>query len=157
MAKQLFLTIGARNRKASDKDDADAAYRTIYNWLMTKGVNPAELKMENGSGLSREERITAKEMVGLLQMAWKGNYSAEFIASMPIIGVDGTMNKRLRKTEAKGRGHIKTGTLNNVRAVAGYIRDKNNNVWAIAAILTDSKPWGSTDALDDILFDTYNQ
>lgn len=157
MAKQLFLTIGARNRKKEDKNDAEAAYRTIYNWLQTKGVSPEQLKMENGSGLSREERITAKEMVGLLQMAWKGNYSAEFISSMPIIGVDGTMNKRLRKTEARGRGHIKTGTLNNVRAIAGYIRDKNNNVWAIAAILNDSKLWGSTDALDDILLDTYKQ
>lgn len=157
MAKQLFLTIGARNRKSGDKDDAEAAYRTIYNWLLTKGVSPEQLKMENGSGLSREERITAKEMVGLLQMAWKGNYSAEFIASMPIIGVDGTMSKRLRKTEARGRGHIKTGTLNNVRAIAGFIKDKNNNVWAIAAILNDSKPWGSSDVLDDILLDTYNQ
>lgn len=157
MAKQLFLTIGARNRKADDKNDAEAAYRTIYNWLLTKGVSPEQLKMENGSGLSREERITAKEMVGLLQMAWKGNYSAEFIASMPIIGVDGTMSKRLRKTDARGRGHIKTGTLNNVRAIAGYIRDKHNDVWAIAAILNDSKPWGSSDILDDILLDTYNQ
>lgn len=156
MAKQLFLTIGARNRKATDKDDAAAAYRTIYEWLMRKGVNSNELKMENGSGLSREERITAREMSGLLTMAWKSPYSAEFISSMPIVGVDGTMHKRLKRTELRGKGHIKTGTLNNVRAIAGYIRDKNNDTWAVVAILNDSRPWGATEILDDILLDIYH-
>ncbi len=156
MAKQLFLTIGARNRKATDEDDAAAAYRTIYEWLISKGVNSNQLKMENGSGLSREERITAREMSELLKMAWKSPYSAEFISSMPIIGVDGTMYKRLRKTDLKGKGHIKTGTLNNVRAIAGYIRDKHNDTWAIVAILNDPKPWGATEVLDDILLDFYD-
>lgn len=156
MAKQLFLTIGARNRKATDQDDAIAAYRTIYEWLIGKGVNPDELKMENGSGLSREERITAREMSNMLKMAWESPYSAEFISSMPIIGVDGTMYKRLRKTPLRGKGHIKTGTLNNVRAIAGYIRDKNNDTWAVVAILNHSKPWGASQVLDDFLLDIYD-
>lgn len=155
MAKQLFLTIGARNRQAGDSDDAAAAYRTINAWLARNGINAAELKMENGSGLSREERITAKEMAEILKMAWNSPYSAEFISSMPIIGVDGTMYKRLKKTPVKGRGHIKTGTLNNVRAIAGYVKDKNNHMWAVVAILNDNKPWGATEVLDDILLDTY--
>lgn len=156
MAKQVFLTIGARNRKATDTDDAVAAYRTIYEWLVTKGVNPDQLKMENGSGLSREERITARGMANLLQMAWKSSYAAEFISSMPIIGVDGTMYKRLRNTPLKGRGHIKTGTLNNVRAVAGYIRDKNDDIWAVVAILNHPQPWGATEVLDAALLDLYD-
>ena len=155
MAKQLFLTIGARNRKDADTDDATAAYRTIYEWLIRKGINPEQLKMENGSGLSREERITAREMADLLKMAWNSNYAAEFISSMPIIGVDGTMYKRLRNTPLKGRGHIKTGTLNNVRAIAGYVRDKGNNMWVVVAILNHSKPWGATEVLDNILLDIY--
>lgn len=157
MAKQLFLTIGARNRQAGDKDDAAAAYRTIYTWLQSNGINATELKMENGSGLSREERITTRQMAELLKMAWNSNYSAEFISSMPIIGVDGTMHKRLKKTPVRGRGHIKTGTLNNVRAVAGYVRDKHNHMWAVVAILNDPKPWGATEVLDDVLLDTYER
>lgn len=156
MAKQVFLTIGARNRKATDKDDAEAAYRTIYEWLIRKGVNPAQLRMENGSGLSREERITANEMGGLLKLAWESPYAAEFISSMPLIGTDGTMHKRLRNTSLKGKGHIKTGTLNNVRAIAGYVRDVKGNIWAVVAILNHPRPWGATEVLDDILLDTYD-
>lgn len=156
MAKQLFLTIGAKNRQATDIDDASAAYRAIYEWLIRKGVDPAQLKMENGSGLSRDERITAREMADLLKMAWNSPYSAEFISSMPIIGMDGTMYKRLKNTPLKGKGHIKTGTLNNVRAIAGYIRDKDNDMWAVVAILNHPRPWGAREVLDDVLLDLYN-
>ena len=81
-------------------------------------------------------------MAALLQAAWKSPYSAEFISSMPLVGMDGTMRKRLKRTAMTGEGHIKTGTLNTVRAIAGFSRDSNGNTWAVAAILNDPKPWG---------------
>ncbi|MBD9399771.1 D-alanyl-D-alanine carboxypeptidase/D-alanyl-D-alanine-endopeptidase [Pseudomonas sp. PDM11] len=157
MARQLFLSIGAQNRNEADVDDAHAAQRVIRAWLARKGITAPQLVMENGSGLSRAERISAREMGRILEAAWKSPYAPEFISSMPIVALDGTMRKRLRNTPLAGQAHIKTGTLNNVRAIAGFSRDNNGNAWAVVAILNDPKPWGASVILDQVLLDLYKQ
>lgn len=157
MAKQLFLSLGAQFRTSADKDDGMAAQRVIRNWLARKGITASHLVMENGSGLSRAERISAREMAALLQAAWRSPYAAEFRSSLPLVAMDGTMRKRLRRTPLAGEAHIKTGTLNNVRAIAGYSRDSNGQDWAVVAILNDPKPWGASAILDQVLLDTYKQ
>lgn len=156
MAKQLFLTIGRKYRTRSDVDDAIAAQRTISEWMGRKGIDPSRLTLENGSGLSRNERLSTREMGQMLATAWKGPYAAEFIASLPLVGMDGTMRKRLKRTAMTGQAHIKTGTLNNVRAIGGFTRDRNGNLWAVAAILNHPRPWGASSILDQILLDLYN-
>ncbi|MDC6684969.1 D-alanyl-D-alanine carboxypeptidase, partial [Leclercia adecarboxylata] len=98
MAKQLFLSLGAEFRNEADGDDAKAAQRVIRQWLAKKGLISPHLVIENGSGLSRAERVSAREFGSLLQAAWRSPYSAEFISSMPLAAVDGTMRKRLRNT-----------------------------------------------------------
>lgn len=113
--------------------------------------------MENGSGLSRAERVSAREMAEMLQAAWRSPYAAEYISSLPIAGTDGTMRKRLKTTAMRGEAHVKTGTLNTVRAIAGFSRDNNGNTWAVVAILNDPKPWGASSVLDQVLLDLYRQ
>jgi D-alanyl-D-alanine carboxypeptidase/D-alanyl-D-alanine-endopeptidase (penicillin-binding protein 4) len=157
MAQQLFLSLGERYRTDADGDDAKAAQRVIRQWLAKKGITASHLVMENGSGLSRDERVSAREMATLLQAAWKSPYAAEFMSSMPIVGMDGTMRKRLKRTAMSGEGHIKTGTLNTVRAIAGFSRDSNGNTWAVVAILNDPRPWGASSVLDQVLLDLYSQ
>jgi D-alanyl-D-alanine carboxypeptidase/D-alanyl-D-alanine-endopeptidase (penicillin-binding protein 4) len=157
MARQLFLSLGARFRNEADGDDAKAAQRVIRGWLARKGITASQLVMENGSGLSRAERLSAREMAKILQLAWKGPYAAEFISSLPLVAMDGTMRKRLQRTALVGEAHIKTGTLNNVRAIAGFSRDSNGNSWAVVAILNDPKPWGASAILDQVLIDLYRQ
>nr|WP_319528546.1 D-alanyl-D-alanine carboxypeptidase/D-alanyl-D-alanine-endopeptidase [Pseudomonas laurentiana] len=157
MAQQLFLSLGAQYRTDADGDDARAAQRVVRQWLAKKGITAPHLIMENGSGLSRAERVSAREMATLLQAAWKSPYAAEFISSMPLTGMDGTMRKRLKRTAMAGEAHIKTGTLNTVRAIAGYSRDSNGNTWAVVAILNDPKPWGASSILDQVLLDLYRQ
>ncbi len=157
MAQQLFLSLGAKYRNEADGDDAKAAQRVVRQWLAKKGITSPHLVMENGSGLSRAERVSAREMAGLLQAAWKSPYAAEFISSMPIAGMDGTMRKRLKRTAMSGEAHIKTGTLNTVRAIAGYSRDDNGNTWAVVAILNDPRPFGASSVLDQVLLDLYRQ
>lgn len=157
MARQLFLSIGAQFRTEADKDDSMAAQRVIRNWLARKGITAPHLVMENGSGLSRAERISAREMALILQAAWRSPYAAEFRSSMPLVAMDGTMRRRLQRTPLVGEAHIKTGTLNNVRAIAGYSRDSNGQDWAVVAILNDPKPWGATSILDQVLLETYKQ
>lgn len=157
MARQLYLSIGAQFRNETDQDDAMAAQRVIRKWLTDKGINASHLVLENGSGLSRAERISAREMAAILQAAWRSPYAAEFRSSMPLAAMDGTMRRRLQRTPLEGKAHIKTGTLNNVRAIAGYSRDSNGQDWAVVAILNDPKPWGATSILDQILLSTYQQ
>lgn len=157
MAQQLFLSLGAQFRTEADGDDAKAAQRVVRQWLAKKGITAPHLVMENGSGLSRAERVSAREMAGMLQAAWKSPYSAEFISSMPIAGTDGTMRKRLKTTAMRGEAHIKTGTLNTVRAIAGFSRDINGNTWAVVAILNDKAPFGASSVLDQVLLDLYRQ
>ncbi len=157
MAQQLFLSLGAQFRNDADGDDAKAAQRVVRQWLAKKGITAPHLVMENGSGLSRAERVSAREMAQMLQAAWKSPYAAEFISSMPIAGKDGTMRKRLKTTAMNGQAHIKTGTLNTVRAISGFSRDSNGNTWAVVAILNDPRPWGASAILDQVLLDLYRQ
>ncbi|CAD5197982.1 D-alanyl-D-alanine carboxypeptidase/D-alanyl-D-alanine-endopeptidase [Pseudomonas sp. FEN] len=157
MAQQLFLSLGAQFRNDADGDDAKAAQRVVRQWLAKKGIIAPHLVMENGSGLSRDERVSAREMASMLQSAWKSPYAAEFISSLPIVGTDGTMRKRLKQTAMRGEAHIKTGTLNTVRAIAGFSRDDNGTTWAVVAILNDPKPWGASSVLDQVLLDLYRQ
>ena len=156
-AQQLFLSLGAQFRSDADGDDAKAAQRVIRQWLAKKGITAPHLVMENGSGLSRAERVSAREMAQMLQAAWKSPYAAEFISSMPIAGKDGTMRKRLKTTAMNGQAHIKTGTLNTVRAISGFSRDSNGHTWAVVAILNDPRPWGASSILDQVLLDLYRQ
>ncbi|WP_437880852.1 D-alanyl-D-alanine carboxypeptidase/D-alanyl-D-alanine endopeptidase [Pseudomonas sp. LRF_L74] len=157
MARQLFLSIGEKFRDKADADDSKAAQRAIRSWLARKNITAPHLVIENGSGLSRDERVSVREMNTMLQAAWQSPYAAEFISSLPLVAMDGTMRKRLRKTGMEGQAHIKTGTLNNVRAIAGFSRDAKGTTWAVVAILNDPKPWGASAALDQILLDIYRQ
>ena len=76
---------------------------------------------------------------------------------MPLVGMDGTMRKRLKRTGMEGQAHIKTGTLNNVRAIAGFSRDAKGTTWAVVAILNDPRPWGASAVLDQVLLDIYRR
>lgn len=153
MARQLYLSIGAHHRTASDADDAAAADRVIRGLFKRKGISTEALVLDNGSGLSRIERISAQSLAELLKAAWQSPYAAEFTASMPIVAKDGTMRRRLRNTAVAGEGHIKTGTLNNVRAIAGYSRDQQGHSWAVVAIINHAKPWGASAILDQVLIE----
>ncbi|MGC3450483.1 D-alanyl-D-alanine carboxypeptidase, partial [Pseudomonas aeruginosa] len=79
----------------------------------------------------------------LLQAAWHSPNAAEYISSLPQAGLDGTMGKRLRRTALVGEGHVKTGTLNTVRALAGFCRDASGHNWEVVAILNSPRPWGA--------------
>ncbi|MFC0252336.1 D-alanyl-D-alanine carboxypeptidase/D-alanyl-D-alanine endopeptidase [Massilia consociata] len=99
---------------------ADAAVR---DWMRSHRIDDTGFVIENGSGLSRLERVTPQQMAHLLQAGLRSNWSPEFLASMPIAAVDGTLRRRLHGTPAAGRARLKTGTLRNVVALAGYVPD----------------------------------
>ena len=152
MARQLFLTLGATQGLAADGNTtAKRSAAVIQRWLQSKGRNFSELVLENGAGLSRKEKISAKHLAELLQEAGNAPLAAEFISSLPIVGVDGTMRKRLKDENSIGQGHIKTGTLKDVRAVAGYVRDAQGKTWVVVGIINHGNAPAGMAVLDELL------
>jgi D-alanyl-D-alanine carboxypeptidase/D-alanyl-D-alanine-endopeptidase (penicillin-binding protein 4) len=97
---------------------------------------------DNGSGLSRQERISAQGLARLLQVAWRSPSMSELMASLPITGVDGTL-KRV-KSRATGSAHLKTGTLSNVLARAGYVDGASGKRYVLVALINHAN--ANTDA-----------
>ena len=121
MARQLFLTLGAATGGAPATPEKAA--RAIRQWLAAMGLNFPELALDNGSGLSRVERISAAHLGQILLAAFRSAVMPELMASLPVVAVDGTMKKRLAGAELAGQAHIKTGSLAGVRAIGGYVLD----------------------------------
>lgn len=149
MARQLFLTLAVES--AAPPARAANAFRAVRQWLAAKGISAPELVMENGSGLSRVERISAANLANLLLAAWRSNAMPEFIASMPVAAVDGTMRRRLRHEAVAGNAHIKTGLLSDVRSMAGYVLDRNGHRHAVVMIVNHPNAHQAQPAMDALL------
>lgn len=147
MARQLFLTLGNDAAPATDAQ----AVRRINEWLRARQLQFPELVLDNGSGLSRQERISAANMNRLLLDAWRSPLMPEFIASLPLAGTDGTMKRRLQNAGAAGRAHIKTGTLNGVRTAAGYVLDTSGRRYALTIFINDPRAQAGAEAIDALL------
>jgi D-alanyl-D-alanine carboxypeptidase/D-alanyl-D-alanine-endopeptidase (penicillin-binding protein 4) len=149
MARQLFLTLGAEQfgPPATPRKGAEA----IENWLASKGLDFPELVLENGSGLSRLERISPRHLGMLLLSASNSPVFGEFESSLPIVAVDGTMKKRLQDHAVAGHAHIKTGSLEGVRSVAGYVFDAKGRRMAVVAMVNDPRAGASRPVLDALL------
>jgi D-alanyl-D-alanine carboxypeptidase/D-alanyl-D-alanine-endopeptidase (penicillin-binding protein 4) len=149
MARQVFLTLGmeAGHRPASTEDGAAA----IRSWLDARGLALPELVLENGSGLSRRERISAEGLGRLLQAAWKSAVMPELMSSLPVTATDGTMRKRLKQNGVAGQAHIKTGSLEGVRAIAGYVLDRTGKRWIVVFFVNHANAGAAQAAQDALL------
>ena len=107
----------------------------IQQWLKTQQLQFPELVLENGAGLSRKERISAQHLAGLLRRATNSPFHAELEASLPILGMDGTMKKRLKDSEIAGYAHLKTGSLEGVKSLAGYVKAHSGKQWIVVFII----------------------
>jgi D-alanyl-D-alanine carboxypeptidase/D-alanyl-D-alanine-endopeptidase (penicillin-binding protein 4) len=95
--------------------------QAILDVLRERGVDTAGLIIGHSAGLARETRISARQLGAVLETAWNSPWMAEYVSSLSLAGLDGTMRSRLRGSPAAGRVHVKTGRLNGVSAVAGYV------------------------------------
>lgn len=157
MARQLLLTIGAENRIDGEEDDRVAGIRAIYDWLDGKGINTNGMVIDNGAGLTRHGRITARQGAQILLNAWNSPFAADLMASMPLIAMDGTMARRLRNSGMDGEGRIKTGYLENVRSIAGFTRDADNTTWVVVGMVNDDPAWNGQAVLDRVLYSLHHR
>lgn len=149
MARQLFLTLGAE--QAGPPATSRKAAAAIEGWLAAKELDFPELVLENGSGLSRLERISPAHLGVLLVSASNSPVFAEFESSLPIVAVDGTMKKRLNNHAVAGHAHIKTGSLEGVRSVAGYVFDARGRRMAVVAMVNHPRASAARPVLDAVL------
>ncbi|TMH40994.1 MAG: D-alanyl-D-alanine carboxypeptidase/D-alanyl-D-alanine-endopeptidase [Betaproteobacteria bacterium] len=149
MARQLFLTLGAE--RGGPPARAEEAARAIKEWMAAKKIDAPELVLENGSGLSRTERISARHLATLLAAAWRSPVMPEFVSSLPVVAADGTMKKRLRGERVAGSAHVKTGLLADARAIAGYVLDRNGRRHVVVMIANHPKAPEADAAMDALL------
>jgi D-alanyl-D-alanine carboxypeptidase/D-alanyl-D-alanine-endopeptidase (penicillin-binding protein 4) len=133
MARHLLLTLAVE--KAGRPGTTAAGGRVIGEFFAGRGVDVPGLVLENGSGLSRVERISAEGLANVLLDAWRSPYAAEFQASLPLSAVDGTLRRRFRSPEMEGRLRMKTGSLQDVSALAGYVNAASGRTYVAVIIL----------------------
>ena len=136
LARLTYLRLGAASAKAADYPrTVDAADAEVRAWLAAHGIADDGLVMDNGSGLSRSERIKPAQLAAILVAALDGPHAPELLTALPVAGVDGTLRRRLKNTAAEGRARLKTGTLNNAVALAGVVPDRQNRPWVVVVML----------------------
>lgn len=149
MARQLLLTLAANvTRLPATPENGGAVVRT---WLGNKGIDAPELSIDNGSGLSRTERISARTMGRMLVEAYRSPTMPEFISSLPLVAYDGTMRSRLVNQTVAGKAHIKTGSLNEVRSVAGYVLAASGKRYVVVCLINHPNAERGRDAQDALL------
>jgi D-alanyl-D-alanine carboxypeptidase/D-alanyl-D-alanine-endopeptidase (penicillin-binding protein 4) len=157
MARQLFLTLSAEAWVGNGKEPGKASRsgQIIKEWLAKKNITASELVLENGSGLSRIERISASTLAQLLDAAWRSSVMPEFVSSMPLLGLDGTLRRRNRGESIAGQAHVKTGTLNDARAIAGYVLDASGRRWIVVMMINHPSAGQAQAAQDALLNAVY--
>nr|WP_157866698.1 D-alanyl-D-alanine carboxypeptidase/D-alanyl-D-alanine-endopeptidase [Aromatoleum aromaticum] len=150
IARELLATLGATDAASPDMVAGGAALTRAL--LDAAGISTAGLLVENGSGLSRSESVSARTLGEMLLAAWRRPYMPEFVAALPVAGLDGTARGRLHDSPARGHAHIKTGSINGVRAMAGYVLDRNGRRHVVAMLVNDAAA-GSSQAAQDALLE----
>ena len=151
MTRQLLYTMGLE--ASSSPGTRAGGVAAVHGLLAARGLDAESLVIDNGSGLSRDARISAQLLADILQLAQEPPYGAEFMASMSIGGLDGTTRKRFAGTEARGRSHLKTGSLDHVSAIAGYVHAPDGTTYVLAAMVnaTDSHRGPGEEFLDELV------
>jgi len=132
MARQLLYTLGAEVNGPPGTEDSGKA--VIAEWLANNGLASTDIAIANGAGLSRLTRTTARDMTAMLQFAWRQPYMPEYLASLSLSGLDGTLRRRFADTPLIGKAHLKTGSLDHVTAIAGYLQSRSGRRFTVVAL-----------------------
>ena len=150
MARQLIYTLAAEETGAPGT--AAAGMAVIRNWLQENGLDGCCLSVQNGAGLSRDVRATAAALGALLQFAWRQPYMPEFLSSMSLSGLDGTLRRKFEYAGLTGIAHLKSGSMDHVSSLAGYLQARSGRRFAVVSIVnhTDAHR-GSGDEMHEAL------
>jgi D-alanyl-D-alanine carboxypeptidase/D-alanyl-D-alanine-endopeptidase (penicillin-binding protein 4) len=133
MARTLLLTLGAE--KLGVPTTTESGRTAITAWLADRNIRIPGFVLENGSGLSRNERVTARGLADVLDAAWHSPFMPEFAASLPLSATDGTLRNRFQAAGMQGRLRMKTGHLDDVNALAGFINAASGKTYVVVIII----------------------
>ena len=148
LARLLYLALAPAKIYGNSEQDSESAIR---GWANKKNMHTEGLKFDNGSGLSRSERLSPLFLSEVLADAWRDPFSSEFISSLSIPGVDGTLRNRLTQSAASGHGHLKTGLLNEVRSIAGYLNHPSGHTFSVVVIINGPHRNNRMETIDVII------
>ena len=149
IARHVLATLGAESEPG--RDSAVAGGKVVERTLAGAGIPTDALVIENGAGLSRNERVSAHTLGQLLMAAWRSRSMPELIASLPIAGRDGTARRRVANSPAAGAAHIKTGTLDGVRSLAGYVQGASGHRYIVVLLINHPNAGAGRDVQDALL------
>lgn len=141
VAEQILKTVGAEIVGAPGSTEKGLS--VVQGFLAELGIAPQSYILENGSGLSRNNRLSPAQIVRVLSYMYENfGVRAEFMASLAIAGVDGTLERRMKDTQAERNLRAKTGAINQVSCLSGYAASKNNEVFAFSIMMNDYRSGG---------------
>jgi D-alanyl-D-alanine carboxypeptidase/D-alanyl-D-alanine-endopeptidase (penicillin-binding protein 4) len=132
MARHLLLTMGEDRFGAPATLDKGAA--AMAEWSHDRGLSLQGMDIDNGSGLSRATHITVLQMAKVLSAAYRSRYAPEFMASLPLAGIDGTLRSRMKNSPA-GSVRLKTGHIDGVSGVAGYVTTPAGKTFVLVSLV----------------------
>jgi D-alanyl-D-alanine carboxypeptidase/D-alanyl-D-alanine-endopeptidase (penicillin-binding protein 4) len=143
MAQQLFLSLSLQQQGLGKQGSSQ---EIVNRWWRERVAMPPPT-LDNGSGLSREERVTSAALARLLQVMWRSPVMPDLMASLPVAGQDGT----LRRSQTQSRAHLKTGSLRDVIGVAGYVHGQDGRRWVLVAIVNHPQASAGRPVLDALM------
>jgi serine-type D-Ala-D-Ala carboxypeptidase/endopeptidase (penicillin-binding protein 4) len=138
MSDQLFRVVGRTRTGEGSWRESD---RAIHQVLDRLGVDHAAARFADGSGLSRDSRVTARLLIDLDRAMQATRHRARWMEMMAVTGERGTLSERLVGTPASGRFYGKTGTLNDVLGLVGTVVDDSSRAYHLAVLINDA-PFG---------------
>ncbi|MDD5030882.1 MAG: D-alanyl-D-alanine carboxypeptidase/D-alanyl-D-alanine-endopeptidase [Rhodoferax sp.] len=153
MAQQVFYTLGLpaaapEGSAVAGVATPELARQALRQWWLRRIDASAAPVIDNGSGLSRQSRISAQQLGQLLQRAYASPYMPELMASLPIVGLDGTLK---RSQAGVTSAHLKTGSLQGVLALAGFVHSANGRPLCLVAIVNHPNAAAARPALDALV------
>ena len=137
MTRQILLSMGAQ--EFGPPGTTDKGIAAVNAWLVEHKLDHPDLQLDNGAGLSRDARISAGLLGEILLHVYKQPYMPEFIAALPVSGYDGTMAHRFNDTPLVGHAHIKTGLLDFVQSMAGYVTTATGKRYVVVLLHNDPR------------------
>ncbi|NJN86953.1 MAG: D-alanyl-D-alanine carboxypeptidase/D-alanyl-D-alanine-endopeptidase, partial [Leptolyngbyaceae cyanobacterium SL_7_1] len=153
---ESWLTVVNRDSHNATADELlrrIGGQQAVRQVLLPLGIDPQGYEQVDGSGLSRQNRANPSTFVALLKSMYANDTSGLFYRSLPIAGVSGTLRNRFRDTPVQGKLYAKTGTLQGVRALSGYLENEDYGIITFSIMVNQSAQSGQTlvQALDQIV------
>lgn len=144
MTQQLLLTLA---KERTGQGSFDAARFLLTQWWQQRWPSAPVPEVDNGAGLSRAAQVTAAGLGQMLQSVWASPVMSEFMASLPIAGTDGT----LRRSQANASAHLKTGSLRDARALAGFVDGRSGQRYVLVAFINHTNADNGRPVMDALV------